>query len=97
MKSNHRTQTHKIKSPRRQALPPYRRQHSEGEVDFVSSGIWALKFPTDEPWRGGAQIMKQREIEATGKREEESERGERRKKKEEKNKKEKKRPLRIKK
>ena len=80
MKSYHRTQTHKIKSPRCQALPPYRRQHFEGEVDFVSSGVWAFKFPIDKPWRGGAQTMKQRETKATGKREEESGRGERRKK-----------------
>ena len=58
MKSYHRTQTHKIKSPRCQALPPYRRQHFEGEVDFVSSGVWAFKFPIDKPWRGGAQTMK---------------------------------------
>ena len=28
-----------IQSPHRQALPPYRRQHSEGEEDLFSSGI----------------------------------------------------------
>ena len=33
------TKTHKIKSPRRQTLPPYRQQHFKGEVDFVSSGV----------------------------------------------------------
>ena len=27
-------------------------------MDFVSNGVWDLKFPTDEPWRGGAQTMK---------------------------------------
>ena len=52
---NHKFTTHKIKSPRYQALPPYRRQHSEG--------IWALKFLTNEPWRGGAQTVNSRETE----------------------------------
>ena len=28
------------------------------EVDFVPNGVWALKFPTDKPWRGGAQTVK---------------------------------------
>ena len=65
-------------------------------MDFVSSGVWALKFSTDEPWRGGAQILKERETKVTGKREEESERGERRKKRKIKKKK-KKWPLGIKK
>ena len=34
--------SHKIKSPRRQTLPPYRRQHSVGEVDFMSNGVFGL-------------------------------------------------------
>ena len=52
------TQTHKIKSPHHQALPPFRWQHSKGKVDFMSNGVWVLKFPIDEPWRGGAQTVK---------------------------------------
>ena len=41
---NHKSTTHKIKSPRCQALPPYRQQYSEG--------VWALKFFTNrEPKR----------------------------------------------
>ena len=69
---SHKSITHKIKSPRRQALPPYRWQHFKC--------VWALKFLIDEPWRGGAQTVNLRETEVMGKREEESEKGERRKK-----------------